>query len=130
MPKSTQEHEVRIIGGDFSPGAQANSEIDYLLGHNTHMLDDVAIRSEAFGCSFAPNYCEDIEITTSELENLGLQLLILPSIDFERFKRNLDSSPMFTATFIFNGEYHVTIPFETAELAHACALWYVLAYLT
>lgn len=130
MPKSTQEQEVLIIGDDFNPGAQANSEIDYLLGHNTHMLDDQAIRSEKFGCSFAPDYCGSLEATMRELERIDLIPLILPSVDLSRFKQGLDSSPMFTASFIYAGEYHITKPFATEELALACALWYVLAFHT
>lgn len=128
MPNSTQEQEVLIIGDDFTPGAQANSEIDSLLGYNTHMLDDQAIRSEKFGCSFAPDYCGDSEVTMPELERLELIPLILPSVDLKAFKRNQDYSPFFTATFIYAGEYHMTKPFATQELALACALWYVLAY--
>lgn len=128
MPKSTTEHEVLIIGDDFTPGAQANSEIDLLLGFNTHMLDDQAVRSEKFGCSIAPDYCGDIEVTMPELQRLGLDPLILPSIDFVKHKRGEEYSPMLVASFVFNGEHHLTIPFDTEALALSCALWYVLAY--
>lgn len=130
MPKSTAEHEVLIIGDDFTPGAQANSEIDYLLGFNTHLLDDQAVRSEKFGCSIAPNYCDDIEVTMPELQRIGLDPLILPSIDFVKRKRGEEYSPMFIASFVFNDEHHLTIPFDTEALALSCALWYVLAYHT
>lgn len=132
MPKSTQEQEVLIIGDDFIPGAQANSEIDYLLGHNTHMLENLAIRSERFGCSFAPDYCEDGEATRLELERLGVDPLILTTIDKNKKRKAKDalSDPLyfFTASFIFNDEHHITKPFATEELALSCALWYVLAY--
>lgn len=126
MPKSTQEQEVLIIGDDFTPNAQANADIDYLLGFNTHMLDDQAIRSEKFGCSFAPNYCSNAELTMSELIKLNIDPLILPCA--VTVKRNSECSPMFTASFIFNDEHHITKPFDTSELALACALWYVLVY--
>lgn len=128
MPKSNQEQEVLIIGDDFIPGPQANSEIDYLLGHNTHMLDDQAIRSEKFGCSFAPDYCSDIEATTSQLHGLGVKPFIIPTIDKSKKRKASDPLYFFTASFIFNDEHHITKPFETEELALSCALWYVLAY--
>lgn len=132
MPKSNPNQEVMLVGEDFVPGAQANSEIDHLLGHNTHMLDDQAIRSEKFGCSIAPNYCGDIDATRQELEKLGVDPLITPAL-FNQSKKtksvNADSPYFFTASFIFDDEQVITKPFNTEELALACALWYVLAYL-
>lgn len=134
MPKSKQEHEVLIIGDDFVPGAQANSEIDHLLGYNTHMLDDQAIRSEPFGCSEAPNYCEDEQLVRSILRKLDVQTLLMPAqyLNKRKQKENDRNEPpyFFTVSFIYNEEHHLTIPFETEALALSCALWYVLAYHT
>lgn len=135
MLKLNQSQEVMLIGDDFVPGAQANSEIDHLLGYNTHMLDDKAIRSENFGCSLAPDYCGDIEPTRQELEKLGVDPLITPSLfrnDSKRKTKNVnsDSPYFFTASFVFNDEQIITKPYVTEELALSCALWYVLAYLT
>lgn len=135
MPKSETEQEVLIIGDDFTPGAQANSEIDYLLGFNTHMLDDQAVRSEKFGCSIAPNYCQDAELSRQLLEKFKIYPLIIPTLQLSNRKNKVspngeDNSYSFTASFIFKEEHHLTIPFDTEELALSCALWYVLAYHT
>lgn len=135
MPKSNTEQEVLIVGDDFVPGAQANSEIDHLLGFNTHMLDDQAVRSEKFGCSLAPNYCDNIETTRQILNEFGVCPLIMPTLNLSGRKSKIssngeDSAYNFTASFIFNDEHHLTIPFDTEALALSCALWYVLAYHT
>lgn len=128
MPKSTLEQEVLIVGDDFSPGAQGNAEIDFLLGFDTHMLDDMAVRSEKSGCIMAPNYCENIELTLQELDKINLDPLILPVIETSKRKRSEEHSPMLTVSFVFNDEHHITKPFETEALALSCALWYALAY--
>ena len=63
MPKSNPTpEEVIIVGDDFCPGEQGNEEIDSLLGYHTVVLEDKAIRSDSFGCSYAPNYCGDIDL--------------------------------------------------------------------
>lgn len=132
MPKSnpTQE-EVIIIGDDFCPGEQGNAEIDSLLGYHTVVLEDKAIRSEAFGCSYAPNYCGDIDLVLEELAKLDLDPYILPIKPIQKKRANntvADTPSLFTASFIYDDERFITKPFDTEELALACALWYVLAY--
>lgn len=133
MPKSTQTSEVMIIGSDFIPGAQANSEIDSLLGYNTCMLDDKAIRSEEFGCVLSPDYCGELEPTQEALAALDLDPLILPTLYYDDKKRKTkhpdSNSPyFFSASFTYDDEHFMTQPFDTEELALSCALWYVLAY--
>lgn len=133
MPKSNHSQEVIIVGEDFTPGPIANSEIDSLLGYNTCVLENDAIRSETFGCSQSPNYCEDGEITRQELDKLEIETLITPILHSPTKKQKtknplIDNSYNFTATFICDGELYMTTPLESEELALACALWYVLAY--
>lgn len=133
MPKSIHSQEVIIIGEDFTPGAIANSEIDTLLGYTTCVLENCAIRSETFGCSHAPDYCQDGEVTLQNLEKLEIKPLITPILHSPTKKQKIknpheDNAYKFTASFICNGELYMTTPLESEEMALACALWYVLAY--
>lgn len=131
MPKSNPNQEVIIIGDDFYPGEQGNAEIDSLLGHTTVLLEDKAIRSDSFGCSYAPNYCGDIDLVLEELAKLDLDPQILPvqPTQKKRAKNTVADTPsLFTASFIYDDEHYLTKPFDTEELALSCALWYVLAY--
>ena len=131
MPKSNPNQEVIIIGDDYCPGEQGNAEIDSLLGHTTVLLEDKAIRSDSFGCSYAPNYGGDIDIVLEELAKLDLDPQILPvkPIQKKRAKNTVADTPsLFTVSFIYDDEHYLTKPFDTEELALSCALWYVLAY--
>jgi hypothetical protein len=127
--KFTQE--VIIVGDDFTPNAQGDSEIDSLLGYSTCLLEDQAIRSEKYGCVLAPNYSDDIEVTLAELEKLGIDPLIStirPSQKKKLKSNNPNTSLFFTASFIFNDECCLTVPFESEAQALSCVLWYALAY--
>lgn len=74
----SQVQEIFLIGEDFEPGIVGNSEIDILLGHDTAICGEFAIRKED-GYTHCPDYCEDKNITFRELYKLNLHPLILPA---------------------------------------------------
>ncbi|WP_354734437.1 hypothetical protein [Acinetobacter nosocomialis] len=129
-----QVQEIFIIGEDFEPGVVGNSEIDILLGHDTAICGEFAIR-KVDGYTHCPDYCEDKNITFSELYKLNLHPLILPAShqsSKKRTKKTLEKATefneLFVAVFTIGSEFYVTRPFESENTALACVLWYALAY--
>lgn len=70
------EHKALIIGYDYEAGADTDTDIDSLLGHDTMLFDGKPIRCDDTGCFEAPRYSEDIEITKLELEKLKIDPLL------------------------------------------------------
>lgn len=129
-----QVQEIFIIGEDFEPGVVGNSEIDILLGYDTAVCGEFAIR-KVDGYTYCPDYCEDKNITFSELYRLNLHPLILPASHQSSKKRSkkalekaAELNELIVAVFVIGNEFYVTRPFESESTALACVLWYSLAY--
>ncbi|WP_149945306.1 hypothetical protein [Acinetobacter baumannii] len=130
----SQVQEIFLIGEEYEPGIVGNAEIDILLGHDTAICGEFAIRKED-GYTHCPDYCEDKNITFRELYKLNLHPLILPAShesSKRRSKKALEKAEQlqdkFVAVFILGSEFYVTRPFESENTALACVLWYALAY--
>ncbi|EMP6047985.1 hypothetical protein RG113_000511 [Acinetobacter baumannii] len=125
------EHKALIIGYDYEAGADTDTDIDSLLGHDTMLFDGKPIRCDDTGCFEAPRYSEDIEITKLELEKLKIDPLIVPAVPYSAKKTHKparDIEHKFAALFCFGGEQCVTRPFDSENEALACVLWYALSY--
>ncbi|EMB2321445.1 hypothetical protein ACN1NW_000403 [Acinetobacter baumannii] len=125
------ENEALIIGYDYEAGAESDTDIDSLLGHDTMLFEGKPIRCDDTGCFEAPKYSEDIELTKLELEKLELDPLIVPVIPYSVKKTRKpakDVEHKFAAMFEFGGEQCVTRPCESENEALACVLWYALSY--
>lgn len=130
----SQVQEIFLIGEDFTSGNIGNSEIDIMLGFDTVVCGDKAIRKDD-GYSLCPDYCGNISITDKQLEKLNLHPIVLPA-SHESSKRSSKSSKLkatelsslFVSVFSIGNEFYVTRPFENESTAQACVLWYALAY--
>lgn len=117
--------QVVVVGEEFQVGQAGNAEIDAMLGYETVLCGDQALRLEGV-YKLAPNYCEDMELTTAELEKLGLFPLVLATTGVGKrpFK---DFQSEYVAALPFGDAIALTKPLKTESEALACALWFALA---
>lgn len=125
-PQVLQDHpKVFIVGDEFQPGSCGNAEIDLLLGHDTVLCGDTAIRG-GHTYSIAPNYCTDTLLTLAQLEELGIAAFVIGTAR-PPGKSKVPQGKGRVAVFSFGGALHLTRPFERPSEALACALWFCLA---
>lgn len=122
---SQEQSKVFVVGDEFQPGSCGNAEIDTLLGHDTVVCGDTAIRGGST-YSIAPDYCSDTLHTLAELERLEVAAFVLAAAKTPR-KGQTGEGKGRVAIFSFGEHLHLTRPFDRASEAFACALWFCLA---
>lgn len=117
--------QVVVVGEEFEAGQAGNAEIDAMLGFDTVLCGDRALRF-AGQYQLAPNYCDDMALTVPELEKLGIYPLV--SVTTYAGKRKPKSFERgYVAVFPFGDVVALTKPLKTESEALACALWFALA---
>lgn len=120
------EAQATQVGAEFVPGAEANAEIDRLLGVEAAVFGGKNMRrcsDDDQGLSWIDgmDYCKDDALTIELLDDRGVTVMVMESAS----KRTKVKTHI--AAFTIGDELFVTEPFEQEAHAAACALWFVLS---
>lgn len=128
LPTQRTTQEIQTIGFDFpTHPQQINCDIDMLLGHDTFLVDDVALRMSGHECKRAPNYVCNVELVEALLQqfDVNFEVILMHSPKTPK----LNTPRCFCVAFQHHGNKFVTSPQRNDNLALSCALWYVLSHL-
>lgn len=117
--------QVFIVGEEFIPGQAGNAEIDLMLGHQTVLCGDRAIRGDN-GYELAPDYCADEALTREKLAGIGVYPVLLNTTSAAS-KPSKAFTQEWVAVIPFGDAVAFTKPLPTASEALASALWFTLA---
>lgn len=110
------ESEVTVIGEKKLRLQQINADIDRLVGHESNLYGEDAIRKEGSNYVRCPNYCGNARITREELAKLDVFPLTLS-----------DTLKNHSLSFTHEGKDYFVIPQASHSLALAIALRSVLS---
>lgn len=123
--EAPSQPQVFIVGEEFITGQAGNAEIDLMLGHDTVLCGDKAIRGGAM-YEVAPDYCTNEVLTLEKLAEIGVHPLVLRTEPVSK-KRPAGFVREWVSTMPFGDGIAITKPFPTRSEALACALWFALA---
>lgn len=131
-----QEAQVTLLGDEFKPGAEANAEIERLLGLESQVISGQAYRrapgtGDDVFWEESPDYCGDDVLTLELLEQMGnINVMVMESLNAPKRKPKSNAKPFVqehVALFDFADVLYCTVPFEKEEHAVACAFWFLLS---
>jgi hypothetical protein len=123
-----------VVGYDFKPGAEGNSQIDEVLGFHSEVFGGNAYRRIRYNedevqWEPSPDYCGDDALTLELMEHSSIMSFVLEAVPSKR-KSKTEFTATYTAIFDIADQLYVTREYETAELAAACALYSALLILS
>lgn len=125
-----QDAQVTLVGYEFKPGAQANAEIERLLGLESQVINGEAycLRDADSGEAWekSPDYCGDDSLTAELLERMkSVNVMVMDSLPPKLKPKTFVQQ--YVALFGFANALYCTVPFEKEEHAVACVLWFLLS---
>jgi hypothetical protein len=126
--------QVTVMGMEFKPGAEADVEIERLLGFESESFGGKAHRrigddTQDLQWQESPDYCGDDAVCLEILEIHQVTPFVLKTTDDAK-RSKVPFAEKRIAVFQFSETLYATMPFETDAQAVACVVWFVLAKLS
>lgn len=127
-----QEAHVTVVGMEFNPGAEANVDIERLLGFESESFGGKAHRrigdhNQPLQWEESPDYCGDEALCFEILDKQGVVPFLLETVDHANRSKKTPFVQKYTAVFEFGDTLYGTMPIESESHSIACVVWFVLS---
>lgn len=133
---SQETRKAELVGSEFKPGTEGNSQIEVLLGFESEVFGEHAYRRiehkhDVVQWELSPDYCGDDALALEMMEIREVMSFVLHQVpSVSKRKPKVPAPDKFIVVMDIGEQLYTTPPHVTRQHAAACALFGALLILS